>query len=510
MPTAPPSPTKKSLDGRPDDVTFESLRQARALRGPPRGKQPWEYPHSEFENVKLRVHPPTIEGRVRRQLVIRARYTLNGTKLDERNAFVELDELEALSSQEASRRWQQGITDILTRVGEIEKLRKATPEQAAEAAKANRRMTVGDAWKRHPIETRLDRQATAVKEQGEYRRYYAHLEGRFLDELTYRDFWSHYATGLADGKLLNADGLTYSKLPRKLAEATIAGVLNLGGKLYTLAGEDGLPGRPKGWNPAREALRLAGTPNVRTGAIPLKKVAEVWRAADVLCAPWARDQLRIYLLTGLRHSLLAGLEFPEVDSTARVLRISPHKMGTKRRGSDTPANAQDIILPICSSVVRIIDARRPWAADAAGPVWYTVSQPGGRAKKGGGVTVHSDPRSNWAHISERVLGGLHFMRHDLRRTFAKLAVRAGADPMGTSLLMLHSPRTVARLMNVADITVQYMNLPEAQAQMRSAARAIEKFVAGLLDGSVKLDEDEPEPELPAILESAIGGADDED
>ncbi|MCR5865666.1 hypothetical protein [Aquincola sp. J276] len=447
---------------------------------------------------------------MRRQLAIRIRHSLTGEEKEERDAYLELDDLAKLDGREAERRWQQGITTILARVEEIEKLRRATPEQAAEAAKAKRRMTVADAWQRHPVESRLSKEATATKEQGLYKRYYAHLADRFLDELG-KDFWAHFVGGLGAGKLLNADGLTYSKLPRKeLAEATIMGVMNLGAKLYGYAGEDGLPGKPLGWNPARDVLKKVGTPNVRTGSIPLRKLAEVWRAADVMCAPWARDHLRVYVLTGLRHALLSQMTFAEVDSAARVLRISPHKAGTKRRGADTPANAPDIVLPISGSALRIIDSRRAWAPDPDGPVWYMLSQHGGKPTKGGRIPVHSDPRSNWAHLSTHVLDGWQFLRHDLRRTFARIAVAAGADLMGTSLLMLHSPRTVARIMNIPDITAQYMNLPEAQAQMRSAARSIEKYVAGVLDGSITFDEDEAEPELPAILEDAVGAAEGDD
>lgn len=183
-----------------------------------------------------------------------------------------------------------------------------------------------------------------------------------------------------------------------------------------------------------------------------------------------------------------------------MLRISPHKSGTKRHGSKTPSNAAEIVLPISATALRIIEARRPWAPDLNGPVWYSVSQPGG--KRTAEVATNSDPRSNWAHIEKRVLGDMHFARHDLRRTFARIGVRAGADLMGTSLLMLHSPRTVAKVLNLPDVSVDYMNLPEAQEQMRSASNAIEKFIKGLLEGTVDLSQSEPA--LPALLEEAVG------
>jgi hypothetical protein len=94
------------------------------------------------------------------------------------------------------------------------------------------------------------------------------------------------------------------------------------------------------------------------------------------------------------------------------------------------------------------------------------------------------------------------MRHDLRRTFANLAVAAGAELMGTSLLMLHSPRTVARVLNLPDVTLEYINTAEARGRMRAASDAIERYVLGLLDGSIKPPQDEVE--LPPELKAAVG------
>lgn len=240
--------------------------------------------------------------------------------------------------------------------------------------------------------------------------------------------------------------------------------------------------------------------------MPLNRVAEVWRAADVLCASWARDQLRLYQLTALRHSLIAELHFSEVDAKARVLRISPHKKGTKLRGADTAANAPEIVLPISATALAIIEACRPLAPDPSGPVWYSVSQPGGATAKTGARDVprYSDPRSNWSHIEERVLGGTHFMRHDLRRTFANIAVDAQADMMGTSLLLMHSPRTLAGTLGLPDITVAYMNTAGAQRQMRSAAESIERYILGLLDATVVPSS--VDPELPHQLAVSVGNA----
>lgn len=217
----------------------------------------------------------------------------------------------------------------------------------------------------------------------------------------------------------------------------------------------------------------------------------------------------MYLLTGLRFSLNANLQFDEVETAAKRLAIDPRKPGTKRRKASIAENAPDILIPLSSTALQIIEARRPWAPDPAGPVWYAAKAPGGKAAKGGAPAVpkHADPRSNWARISENVLDGVLFLRHDLRRTFAQLGLQSGADLVGVSLLMLHAPRSLAALMGISDITVEYMNTALAQKRMRSAADTIEKFVLGLLDGSVTPDDD---LDLPPELEAAVGSAGDDD
>lgn len=485
--------------------TFSSLRSALSLPGPERGaKTPWEYPHEDFNRVKIRVHPPSASGHARRQLAIRARYTLNGQPDEDRGSYLEFDELDKLKSKEADAQFQHALSRALQRLQDIDDLKATLPGVAEEAAKKATRMSVAAAWARHDVESRANRVATLAKERSQFGAYLAHLNDKFLDDLPYR-FWSSYLDGLGHGKLLNADGITWTQLPTKRAEATVIGVMNLAAKLYEIAhSNDGLPGKARDWNPAAEAKRkLAKKPNKRTHYLRLNRLAAAWAAADVMCSGWARDQLRLYVLTGLRHGLMSELQFAEVDAKAKVLRISPHKPGTKRRGSDTPDDAPDIRIPISATALAIIEARRPWAPDTNGPVWYSVAQPGGKAAKDGprDVPIHSDPRSNWARLAEAVLDGEAFAPHDLRRTFAQVATEAGANLLGASLLMLHSPRTVAKTLGLPEITLDYINTAEAQGRMRRAAESIEHYVLGLLDGSIRPPEAEQEldPELAAAV-----------
>ncbi|MDC8771785.1 site-specific integrase [Roseateles albus] len=500
--------TEKKEPKRPA-MQFESRASAATLPAPPKGAY-FEYPHIEYPQFKVRVHPADADGRIKRQYTVRIKH--QGIGKDGRVGPQEdrsvLGLAVAVEKGEVELPFVDALTEYLNRHKKLKAL-KASPAAMQEAKTNAKRMTVGDAWARHETETRTQRTKTTDKETSVYRTYLAHLSDAYLDELEYK-FWSAFVAQVGKGKLLHADGKQTTALAGKRAEATVIGVINFAAKLYTFAHRlEGLGGRPSGWNPAGEARRTqTGTPNKRTGHIPLVKLAEAWRAADVLCASWARDQFYLYVLTGLRHSLLATLQFSEVDQKYKVLRISPHKPGTKRRGVKTPADAPDLIIPICDDALKIIAARRPFAPDKNGPVWYATTAPGGKpaAKGVPKIPVNSDPRSNWAHIQERVLDGVAFMRHDLRRTFARLGSAAGADLTGLSLLLMHSPKTLGTTLRVPDVTIDYTGTAEARGHMRAATKSIEKYMRGLLDGSVipPLAED-----LPDFLEAALSEDEDE-
>ena len=261
--------------------TFNSLREALSLPAPERGKPFIEYSHQEFSRFKVRVHPPDAKGRVMRQWAIRAKFTVNGKEKEDRDTY---GQLEALEKTDVVVEYRHALRQVLDRLEEIERLR-ASPALAQEAAKQQQRLTVAGAWSGHAGQTRLQRDATTEKERGVYRRYLTHIADCYLDELPYA-FWSKFAAGLSAGKLLNADGLTYQQLDSARAEATVIGVMNLASKLYNVAHRlEGLPGKDKSWNPAREARRQdTGTANVRTKHIPLSKLAAVWRAAALVPA----------------------------------------------------------------------------------------------------------------------------------------------------------------------------------------------------------------------------------
>lgn len=480
---------------------FNSYREALHMPAPERGKPFIEYPHKEWPRFKLRVHPPDARGRVLRQWAIRVKYTdALGKEVEDRSTY---GQLEAFDKTEVAVDYRDALRQVLARLKEVETL-KSSPELAEEASRKAQRMTVADAWARHAVESRTQRPTTVAKEKAQYGRYFTHLADAYLDELS-RDFWGDYIHGLSKGKLLSPDG-TPKPLAKPLAEATIIGVCNLASKLYTYAQQsEGLGGKPRDWNPALEAKkRLTGTPNKRTHYVRLKHLAEVWRASDALCASWARDQLRCYLLSGLRHALMTGLRFDEVNFEKKRLELSPHKPGTKRRGAKTPENAPTIKLPVSDTFLAIVAARRAYAPDPNGPIWYTVAAPGGKpAKDLKKPVVHSDPRSNWAHVAARVLNGEEFGPHDLRRTYAQTATEAGANLLGASLAMLHSPRTIAKALGLPDVTLDYINTADAQSKVRKAAATVEGYILKLLDGSELPPDEDAERALDEVLATAV-------
>ena len=467
-----------------------------------------DYPHATQHGLFVRVSPKDRDGRIRRAYWHRWKLQVpdgtGGFRVDTgRESLGLAAEFEKGDS----------VLSIENAVLKVATARREKREAKSEGGSLPR-LTVGQAWAFYATEKQLNREATHTKDQGVYNRYYAWFEQKLLDDLPY-GWWSQFVTKLKAGKLVAslADGATEPTLG-PLADASRIGIINLGIALYEIGHKHkGLKGFEKTENPAREAKKLIGTPNKRKSHITLAKLARAWNAADQLCSPWWRDQFYIYLLTGLRHSLVAHMQFSEIDWKDGAYVFSPHKRGTKRRGKKLAGNAADIRLPLSAKVMTILAARRRFATDKEGPVWYSPKPTRGKKSpaKAKGTAILSDPRASWSLIEAEI--DLHFTPQDLRRTYATLgAATRDADLFAISLLMLHSSSTLATAAGIPDITVDYMQTEEAQERMRGAAEAISARIAGIL----ALPEDEAaalaEPALPDELEFATyeGGEDSSD
>ena len=474
--------------------TFGTKAQMLALPVPAPPETAVDYPHATQAGLFIRVSPADREGRVRRTYFHR-------WKLKVTNAMGVSKEESGRDNLGLAAAFDKGDA-VITVEEAVRKVSKARSERREAKLEGSpiKRLTVAEAWKFYAVEKQINRPPTHTKNTNLYERYFAYLGDQYLDALNY-SFWSTWITQLKDGTLVGSldDGATSPTLG-PLAKASRIGVINLGVTLYEIAHRrDGLKGMVKGANPAREAKTLIGAPNVRRTHIKLSQLGLAWAASDQLCSPWWRDQFRVYVLTGLRHSLLAHMSFSEIDWANGFYVFSPHKKGTKRRGAKTPENAPMIRLPLSKMALDILRARRRFATDQNGPVWFAARPTRGRkAKKS---PVLSDPRASWQLIEDEMK--LHFTPQDLRRTFASIGAAGVTDLFAVSLLMLHSSSSLAHATGIPAITVNYMDTDEAIDRMRVATEQLAAHVEKLIHLSDEEAARIVEPELPPEIEEAL-------
>jgi len=492
-------------------LRFSSTQEARILPAPDKlATSPYiDYRHETQAGLFVRVMKPDAQGRVRRLWV--HRYKVNApdanggvTKHDKK---ISLGFVQAFEG-EVAMPLEQALQKVLN-------ARADTKSSRFESGRRAQRLKVAAAWEHYDVENATHRPATREKDQKTFNRYFSHIQDRYLDELPYA-FWSKFQHELLNQKVRvgerpSAAGGTESVYVGPVSAATMRGIINVAVTLYEIAARyEGLWDVDRDYNPAREAKKRLAAPNKKTEHIPLKDLGLAWRAAEQLCAPWWSDLFQCYVLTGLRRSLMVDMRFEQIDFERGVYMIDPNRRGTKRRGSQLSGQNKKakqrvvmIELPLCEHVLAILKARREFAPDKNGWVWYALRPL--RGTRNNSDKRLSDPRSSWVMIEE-VLGGLHFGAHDLRRTFATAGGACAADLFALSLLLLHSPATVAKEIGVATITLEYINTAEAQAKMRAAAEQISTYVRRLAADSAAAVPAH-EPQLPWQIEAAITRSD---
>ena len=477
-------------------ATFSNKRSMMALRCRP-GQKSDEYFHESIKGFGVRIMKPRADGKVRKTYIRRFSTMIPDGKggLKKKDDYDTLGLVEPLDDEPAIS-YEDALEKALSGKRALREAKKEGTGQ---------RMTVGEAWKYYATEKRLNRPATLKKDTGTYERHLKHLSNKFLDELPYK-FWSSFSSQLENGTLqvgtVLHEGVEVPDMRGPLAATGRLAVLNVASNLYEIAHTyDGIAKLKHRENPARDAKRLVGAVNKRKTYIKLNLLGKAWRASKQLVNPTFRDLFQAFVLTGYRRSLMLNMKFSDVDFRYGAYLVDPRTPGTKRRGKDIPEDAEKIRLPLSRPVLDIIKARREFAPDPDGHVWY--SRPGRGKKAAGGVLT--DPRSSWSGIEEQI--GIYFTPQDLRRTFATAGSVSvnGLDLYTLSLLMLHTGATLAETINVPAITVNYINTAEAQAKMRAAINAVAAYVTGLADGSVQPPSDEPE--LDAELEAAVGVGD---
>jgi integrase len=461
-------------------------------------KKPYaHYTHATQAGFYVRVSKPNTQGKIARHYF--HRYKAPDADGVLATVWKKLGLVEAVNKGDEPLKYEEAMRMVL------EKRRSL---QEDEDAGVSTRLTVAGAWAFYASEKFKSKEVTKEKDEQQYNRYLGHLADRFLDELDSK-FWTTFVSQLREGTLVvgqserkDGRGLEPTMLG-PLRDATLTGVLNTASTLYDIGNKySGIHGALKDKNPAKEAKSLLGKPNKRRSRIPLRLLGKAWRASEQLISPWWRDLFRVYLLTGMRYSLLISMKFSEIDFVNGIYVVDPRKRGTKRKAENITDETPMIWLPLSKFVLALIKARREFAPDRDGLVWFTPKPTRGRRTKKETAAV-SDPRGAWSLI-EWAIGGLHFTPHDLRRTFAAAGVMSRADMFSVSMLMLHTGDELAKAAHVPSITIEYIDTQEAVERQREAAEVITAYVLKLASMSdaeaAKIQEPNLPPELVAVLD----------
>lgn len=477
-------------------VYFEKKGELSMLPSP-EGKSPYAYyKHKTQPGFYFRVSKPNKQGKVNRVYVYRWEST--GVDGKRKTHWDPIGPAFALEKGGSVVKYEEAQRIVLER-------RRALVEE--QVGPVSTRLTVGGVWAYAVAERYSKSDSTKGKEAGLYKTYFTHLENRYLDELS-RAFWVEFMTQLREGTLVvgeaqRKDGRGLAPIVvGPLTNASLIGVMNLATVLYEVGNKHGgLAGALKGSNNPGDLRKGIGAPNEKDSHIPLNLLGTAWRASDQLISPWWRDMFRVFVLTGLRRSLLFSMRFDEIDFGNGLYLIDPRKPGAKRKADKITPSTKFIRLPLSGFVLDIIRRRREFAEDKDGLVWFTPKPTRGRRTKKERQAL-SDPRSAWTLI-EWVIDGLHFTPHDLRRTFGTAGQMGSKDVFAVSLLLLHSPTQVAKAVGIPGITMKYLDTDEAVERLREATESITKYVLKLAGMSTEEANSIEDPVLPAIVEEVL-------
>jgi integrase len=495
------SANRKEVDEKKQRYRVETEQEARIAPPPSDEEKRDSVDHKCLSTPGLfvRVFKPDSKARIRRQWVHRYdEFRPDGAggvkKHNKKPAF---GLVQALDSSEKAMSLEEAQRYVLN-------ARAATTASKADGRGGSPRLTIATAMKYYDADNPTHRDTTRIKDKKVIERYFKQFEDRYLDELNYA-FWLNFQNSFLNGKVqvgekTDADGKVVPVYRRPLSTATVSNIMTAAIRLYQLAATfEGLKDVKEGYNPPRDVKKKLPVIHKKSRRIPLDQLGLALRASRQLCPPWWADLFECYLLTGLRRSLMVDMRFDQIDFKRKLYMIDPHRPGTKRRGSRLPADAPFIALPLSDRVLEILGARQEFATDKKAWVWYTSrAQRGIRTKTEARL---ADPRSSWRYISESI-GDLHFGPQDLRRTYASICGATVPDLFAFSLLMLHSPVTVAKEVGIPGISIEYMNTDEAQGKMRAAAEQVSAYVRKLeqdVDRKMKIEE----RALPQEIEAAL-------
>jgi integrase len=207
-------------------------------------------------------------------------------------------------------------------------------------------------------------------------------------------------------------------------------------------------------NPAKGVRPFAGRKCERF--LTTEEVAHLGEALVALQAEgelnaYAAAAIRLLVLTGCRKSEILTLQWPFVNFERRCLDLPISKSGAK-------------IVPLAAPALEVLAGLPRHEAKAGHPQWVFP------AARGGGC--YSLPYKDWQRVAARA--GLPGVRmHDLRHSFASVAVSDGASLYVTAKLLGHrQSRTTERYAHLSDSPV------------RAAAERTAKRLADAMRGDV--------------------------
>jgi len=239
--------------------------------------------------------------------------------------------------------------------------------------------------------------------------------------------------------------------------------------------------RPAGSNPVRvqdrepenKRERNLTDKEIQALGVALTKIENPENDDEALSSH-ALAAIRLALLTGMRRGEILALKWEWIDLEAQEVRIpaDSHKTGAKTR--------KDRVVLLCDAACTLLESLsrklgNPYVIAGRGKsALVNLQDPWEEVRKAAGLD-HEDPEKQ-----------VHF--HDLRRTFASVATRLGYPEIWIAALLGHSAGTV---------TAGYARADMQDDPLRKALEATGGRIAGLLDGSINLEQEAKEAKKKA-------------
>ncbi len=220
-------------------------------------------------------------------------------------------------------------------------------------------------------------------------------------------------------------------------------VLQILSSIYGEAGRDGLV--PDSFNPARNIRHFKIEPRQR-----FLSEAELARVGDAMTqgeadgseSPYALAAIRLLIFTGARHNEIKKMRWEWIDFERGLLNLPDSKTGSKVIQLSPPA------LELLAELPKVEDNPFVIVGDKSGAHLVNLRKPWVRIRERAKLEPVTLPDGRKQHV--RI--------HDLRHSYASLAVNGGASlPMIGALLGHRQVTTTARYAHLADDPLKQVN-----------------------------------------------------